>query len=50
MATETGQTNVQTSTGMVIAITPTPSYVGTVPVNHGEKSEKFLGTCWLHIL
>ena len=44
MATKTGQTNVQTSTGMVIAITPTFPYVGTVPVNHGGKPEKFLGT------
>ena len=33
MATTTSQTNVLTSTGMVIAITPTPPHVGTVPVN-----------------
>ncbi|CAL5428626.1 unnamed protein product [Camellia sinensis] len=44
MATKIGQTNVQTSTSMVIAIAPTPPYVGTVPVNHGKKLEKFLGT------
>mgnify|MGYP003703295391 CR=1 FL=1 len=44
MATKTDQTNVQTSTGMVFAITPTSSYVGTVPVNNGEKLEKFLRT------
>ena len=41
MATKTGQTYVQTSTGIVIAITPTSPYVGTVPVNHGGKPEKF---------
>ncbi|KAL7208180.1 hypothetical protein ACSBR1_030015 [Camellia fascicularis] len=28
---------------MVTAIAPTPSPVVTVPVNHGEKSKKFLG-------
>ena len=44
MATEIGQTNVQTSTGMVAVIAPTPSYVETVSVNHGKKPEKFLGT------
>ena len=44
MATKTGQTYIQTSIGMVIAITPTSRYVGTVPVNHGGKPEKFLGT------
>ncbi|CAL5346560.1 unnamed protein product [Camellia sinensis] len=44
MAIEIGQTNVQTGTGMVIAIASTSSYVGTVPVNHGKKPEKFLGT------
>ena len=42
MATKTGQTYVQSSTGMLIAITPTFPYVGIVPVNHGEKPEKFL--------
>ena len=41
MATETGQTNAQTSTSMVAAITPTPHPVMTVLVNHGEKPEKF---------
>ncbi|KAL7188829.1 hypothetical protein ACSBR1_038646 [Camellia fascicularis] len=41
MATET---NAQTSTCMVAAITPTPHPVIIVPVNHGEKPEKFLGT------
>ena len=46
MATKTGQTYVQTSTGMVITITPTSPYVGTVPVNHGGKPEKFLGTAF----
>ncbi|XP_028093030.1 cell division control protein 2 homolog [Camellia sinensis] len=44
MATKTDQTNVLTNTGMVIAIAPTSPYVGTVPVNHGEKPEKFLRT------
>ncbi|KAL7220115.1 hypothetical protein ACSBR2_013052 [Camellia fascicularis] len=29
---------------MVTAIAPTSSPVVTVPVNHSEKSEKFLGT------
>ena len=43
MATETGQTNAQTSTSVVAAIAPTPPVV-TVPVNHGEKLEKFSGT------
>ena len=43
MASETGQNNVQTSTSVVAAIAPTPPVV-TVPVNHGEKPEKFLGT------
>ncbi|KAL7160991.1 hypothetical protein ACSBR2_041607 [Camellia fascicularis] len=41
MATEI---NVQTSTCMVTAIAPIPRPVMTVPINHGEKSEKFLGT------
>ena len=41
MATET---NAQTSTTVVAAIAPTPSPVMTVPVNHGEKPEKFSGT------
>ncbi|KAF5931719.1 hypothetical protein HYC85_027890 [Camellia sinensis] len=41
MATET---NAQTSTTVVAAMTPTPSPVVTVPVNHGEKPEKFSGT------
>ncbi|KAF5942330.1 hypothetical protein HYC85_019972 [Camellia sinensis] len=44
MATETSQTNVQTSAGMVTAITPTSPHVVTVSVNHDEKPEKFLGT------
>ncbi|KAL7178678.1 hypothetical protein ACSBR1_042098 [Camellia fascicularis] len=38
------ETNAQTNTGMAIAIAPTPSLVVIVPVNHGEKPEKFLGT------
>ena len=42
MATETGQTNAQTSTSVVAAIAPTPPVV-TMPVNHGEKLEKLLG-------
>ena len=29
---------------MVIGIAPAHIYVGTVPMNHGKKSEKFLGT------
>ncbi|KAL7258492.1 hypothetical protein ACSBR1_004593 [Camellia fascicularis] len=41
MATET---NAQTSTIVVAAIAPTPSPVMTVPINHGEKPEKFSGT------
>ena len=44
MATKTGQTYVQTSTGMVIVITPISPFVGTVPVNYSEKAEKFLRT------
>ncbi|KAL7242608.1 hypothetical protein ACSBR1_015066 [Camellia fascicularis] len=42
MATETDQTNAQTSTSVVAAIAPTPPIV-TVPVSHGEKLEKFSG-------
>ena len=38
------KTNVQTSTGMVAAIAPTPPPVMTVPANHGEKPEKFSRT------
>ena len=41
MATET---NAQTSTTVVAAMTPTPSHVGTVAVNHSQKPEKFSGT------
>ena len=37
MATETSQTNAQTSTDMVTGITSTPLLVVTVLVNHGEK-------------
>ena len=37
-------TNAQTSTTVVAAMTPTPSPVVTVPVNHREKPEKFSGT------
>ena len=44
MVTKTGQTFVQTSTGMVISITPISPFVGTVPVNNSEKAEKFLRT------
>ncbi|CAL5433067.1 unnamed protein product [Camellia sinensis] len=40
MATET---NAQTSTIVVAAIAPTPSPVMTVPINRGEKLEKFSG-------
>ncbi|KAL7246028.1 hypothetical protein ACSBR2_001206 [Camellia fascicularis] len=40
----TTETNAQTSIGVVAAIAPTPSSVVIVPVNHNEKSEKFLGT------
>ena len=40
MATKTGQTYVQTSTGIVAAIVPTPHSVVTVAVNHGEKPEQ----------
>ena len=43
MTTETGQTNAQTSTSMVVAIMPTLPPVVTVLVNHGEKSKKCLG-------
>ena len=41
MATEI---NAQTSTTVVAAIAPTPSPVMIVPINHGEKPEKFSGT------
>ncbi|KAL7265363.1 hypothetical protein ACSBR1_003184 [Camellia fascicularis] len=44
MTTETGQTNAQISTSVVAAIVPTPFPVMTIPVNHGEKPEKFSGT------
>ena len=44
MATKTSQTNVRTSIRMVAAIAPTPPRVLTVPVNHGKKPERFLGT------
>ncbi|KAL7180227.1 hypothetical protein ACSBR1_043444 [Camellia fascicularis] len=44
MATENGQTNAQTSTSIVAAITPTPPPIVTMPINHGEKPEKFSGT------
>ena len=40
----TTETNAQTSTTVVAAMTPTPSPVVTVPVNHGEKPEKFSRT------
>ena len=38
------ETNAQTSTTVVAAIAPTTSPVMTVPINHGEKPEKFSGT------
>ncbi|KAL7237789.1 hypothetical protein ACSBR2_003985 [Camellia fascicularis] len=41
MATET---NAQINTDMVAATVPTPPLVVTVPINHGEKLEKFLRT------
>ena len=44
MVTETSQTNIQFSIGVVVATTRTSHSVATVPVNHGEKPEKFLGT------
>ncbi|KAL7223187.1 hypothetical protein ACSBR1_024786 [Camellia fascicularis] len=39
----TTETNAQTNIGMVTAIAPTSPPVVTMLVNHGEKSEKFLG-------
>ena len=38
------ETNAQTSIIVVAAIAPTLSPVVTVPINHGEKPEKFSGT------
>ena len=38
------ETDTQTSTGRVTAITPTPPPVAIVQINHGEKPEKFLET------
>ena len=43
MATDTVQANAQISTSMVVAITSTLSSVVIVPINHGEKPEKFSG-------
>ena len=44
MASETSIINAQTSTSVVVVIVPTSSPVVTVPINHGEKPEKFSGT------